>query len=107
MGESRSRPSWSIPPLRRGIAGSSWASRSTSAAANRKTSLLRVRLPEAPYLSRKARGEIARELLGLVNDPGNRAYMEFYRDRSTALEKEITYIVAGEERTARVMGVDD
>ncbi len=63
---------------------------------------------EAPYLSPgRLAGEIARELLGLVNDPGNRAYMEFYRDRSTALEKEITYIVAGEERTARVMGVDD
>ncbi len=62
----------------------------------------------APYLSPgRLAGEIARELLGFVNDPGNREYMEFYRDRSTVLEKEITYIVEGEERTARVMGVDD
>jgi len=62
----------------------------------------------APYLSPgRLAGEIARELLCMANNPANREYMEFYRDRSTALEKEITYHVGGEKRTARVMGVDD
>lgn len=62
----------------------------------------------APYLSPgRLAGEISRELLGIVNNPGNWEYMEFYRDRSTVLEKEITYTVDGEDRTARVMGVDD
>jgi biotin-(acetyl-CoA carboxylase) ligase len=62
----------------------------------------------APYLSPgRLAGEIAREFMGFVRQSGNRDYMEFYRDRSTALEQEICYTIDGEARSGRVMGVDD
>jgi biotin-(acetyl-CoA carboxylase) ligase len=61
----------------------------------------------APYLAPgRLAGEIAREVFGFVQE-GTREYMEFYRDRSTALEREVSYFADGENRSGRVMGVDD
>ncbi len=63
---------------------------------------------DAPYLSPgRLAGEIAREILAIARNPDNVDYMDFYRERSTVLEKNISYIYEGRRRTARVMGVDD
>lgn len=61
----------------------------------------------APYLAPgRLVGEIARGFFSFLRQE-DRACMESYRDRCTALEQEIRYEANGERHTGRVMGVDD
>ena len=62
----------------------------------------------APYLSPgRLAGETTRGLLYILEHPEDPAYMDFYRDRSPVICRDICYTQKGETCFARAMGVDD